>query len=426
MSLHVRLSAHIRGLFLIVLLTPLVAACGGEESARNSGAIAWSTVAPPTPVPTAEPTADPMPTGVGGSTGALPPVPANLTPEDLHHYQPNELGVIPILEYHVITTNPDEVADFVRLADDMRADLQWLYDNNFYVVPLSDVINNTIQVPVGKHPVALTFDDGTSSQFSFIENDQGELVPDPDTAVGILEEFYAEHPDFGRGGHFAVLVFNAFAVPEEEQEPYFEQKIYRMAERGYEIGNHTWQHTDLTDIPTEEFIMTVAEPMIWADEILGNSPANASDILTLPYGSTPDRDLHPDQREMMRNGFTYEGQDFRIRAALLVGAEPSHSPASTDWDPMWIPRIQAFDEPLDFWFGMFEDGGVIPYTSDGNPDTIVIPDPLPHSLEGQLDADMLAEAGKTVIQYGPDTGNTFAGTSWSPMAIDSTRRSTRN
>lgn len=354
-------------------------------------------VAKATPPPSTPPPA-PTPTPAKASATEL------MGPEELVEYQPNELGVVPILEYHVITTNPDEVAQFVRLADDMRADLQWLYDHNFYIVPLRDVVNNTIQVPAGKHPVALTFDDGTSTQFAFIENAEGGLVPDPDTAIGILEAFYAEHPDFGRGGHFAPLVFNAFAEPDTSQKPYFDQKIHWMVERGYEIGNHTWQHTNLTDIPTDEFLMTVSEPMIWADQIIGDVPENASRILTLPYGTTPDGDLHPDQRKMMRHGFEYKGVEYHLKGALLVGADPAFSPASTQWDPMWIPRIQMFDESVDFWFGMFETGGSILYTSDGNPDTIVVPSPLPPSLEGHLDVAALTKAGKTVIQYDPETG----------------------
>jgi peptidoglycan/xylan/chitin deacetylase (PgdA/CDA1 family) len=359
--------------------------------------------APLAAAPSSTPVHLPLTTPVPVAT----PMPAiTMSPADLLEHAPNELGVVPILEYHMITTDPAEEAQFIRLADDMRADLQWLYEHNFHIVPLRDVVNNSISVPAGKHPVALTFDDGTSTQFRFIENAEGELVPDPDTAIGILEEFSTAHPDFGRGGHFGLLVSNGFANPDESQEPYLEQKVRWMVERGYEIGNHTWQHTDLTDIPTDEFMMTVAEPMIWADEMIGDVPGNQSRILTLPYGSTPDSGLHQNQRYLMREGFTYRDQEFYIEAALLVGAEPSISPASNLWDPMWIPRIQMFDESVDFWFKEFETGGTVLYTSDGNPDTVVVPHQLPAALHAQLDSAALVEAGKMVIQYDPATGQT--------------------
>lgn len=392
----------------------------GESS--DGPAISWVDV-PPTATPA------PELTGVGGPTDPLPETdglsaPGNvshettalLSPAQLTTFQPNELGFVPILEYHVITTNPKEVAQFVRLADDMRADLQWLYDNDFHVVPLSDVVDNTIQVPPGKHPVALTFDDGTSSHFSYLEDASGKIVMDkngdpvidPDCAVGILEAFYAEHPDFGHGAHFAPLIFNAFAYPDTEQDALFDQKVLWMVENGYEIGNHTHQHNNLTDIPNEEFMMAIGEPQIFMDNLLGDHPGNASDIITLPYGSTPDADIHPDQREMMRNGFTYNGQHISIRGAMLVGADPAPSPAGIQWDKLWIPRIQMFKESIDFWFGMFERGEIVLYTSDGNPGTIAVPNPQHPSLEGQLDTQGMTEAGKTIIQYNPEDGTTLA------------------
>lgn len=415
MARHGRLLVPFRLIALLVMLVPLLAACGDDE--END--ISWRAL---DEAPAGQPNADvaAAPTGVGGLTAPLPTVPAtpvSVSPDTLLMHRPNELGAVPILEYHAITTNPEEEAQFVRTADDMRADLQWLYEHDFYIVPLQDVVNNTISVPAGKHPVALTFDDGTSSQFSFIENEQGELIPDPDTAIGILEEFSKAHPDFGRGGHFGLLVFNAFAIPDISQEPYFEQKIQWMAERGYEIGNHTWQHTNLTDITTEEFMMTVAEPMIWANEVLGDHPANASEILTLPYGTTPDGELHPDQRQMMRDGFTYKGQEFQLDAALLVGADPAYSPASSQWDPMWIPRIQMFDESTAYWFGQFETGEVVLYTSDGDASTVVVPNPLPGALEGHLDEAALTDAGKQVVHYHPETGQVLDAAGDPPAAV---------
>ncbi len=433
MTRHGGLPVPFRLFVLFVVLTPLLVACGADDEEND---ISWTALreAPVEQQTSADATAEP--TGVGGPTAPLststpeaeptaesaliptaPPPAVVSSPEQFLRYQPNELGVVPVLEYHVITTNPEEEEQFVRTADDMRADLQWLYDHNFYIVPLRDVVNNTIAVPAGKHPVALTFDDGSSTQFAFIENEHGELVPDPNSAIGILEEFSNTHPDFGRGGHFGLLINAQLAWPDESQMPYFEAKIQWLVEHGYEIGNHTMHHTNLTDISNDEFVMTLAEPMIWADEVIGDQPENAFEILTLPYGSMPDAKLHPDQRSAMRRGFTYQGQRFRITAALLVGADPAPSPASTQWDPLMIPRIQAFDESIAFWFGQFEAGEQILYTSDGDPETIVVPNPLPPVLEGHLDVAVLVTAGKQVIQYDPETGQVLDPSGDAPAAF---------
>lgn len=384
----------------LVALASLFILCGCVGSADKKRTIAWQDV-PPTPQPTAEAL-----DGVGGLTAPLPPTqPELMTPEQLRIHAPNELGHVPILMYHVITTLPELSGELYRTVDDFRSDLQWLYDNNYYIVSMTDVVRNEIDAPMGKKPIVLTFDDANSMQFSFIETETGELVPDPTTAVGIMEEFYAAHPDFGRGGYFAIVPGNAFAWPDDSQRPYFDQKIQFLIDHGYEISNHTLTHTDLTDVSTEHLLWDITEPIIWADSIMGaDHPQNASRILTLPYGASPDVDLHPDQRDMLRHGYWYNGQFYQLEAVLLAGANPAYSPASNIWDPVWVPRIGAFQESMDHWFSRLESGEVTVYVSDGNPSMITVPSQLPADVAGQLDVQLLAERGKTIAQYDPHTG----------------------
>ncbi|HYH13144.1 MAG TPA: hypothetical protein VD789_12370, partial [Thermomicrobiales bacterium] len=49
--------------------------------------------------------------------------------------------------------------------------------------------------------------------------------------------------------------------------------------------------------------------------------------------------------------------------------------------------------------------------SDGNPDTITVPDPLPGMLDGTLDPEVIAASGKTLIQYDPESGEPIGSTS---------------
>jgi hypothetical protein len=179
-------------------------------------------------------------------------------------------------------------------------------------------------------------------------------------------------------------------------------------------------HINLTDISTDTFIEEVGGAMLWARERVGDIPANMSDIITLPYGSVPDKDLHADQRQLMKEGFWYQGQPFYVTAALLVGANPSVSPASTRWDPLWVPRIQMFDSEVEKWFGAFERGEVPLYVSDANPTTITVPAPLPAALEGDLDGAALGAKGKTVFQYDPASGER-ASLPRTPVALASRR-----
>ncbi|HQX63216.1 MAG TPA: hypothetical protein PK593_07120, partial [Thermomicrobiales bacterium] len=76
---------------------------------------------------------------------------------------------------------------------------------------------------------------------------------------------------------------------------------------------------------------------------------------------------------------------------------PTVSPLSTEYDPYAMARIQAFDDELNKWFGVFEDNPGILYVSDGNPDTVTIPNDLHSWLVGTFDESKVH--GRTVIRY---------------------------
>ena len=111
--------------------------------------------------------------------------------------KPNELGVVPVLMHHQI--RPDGSA-YDLTAGQFRAELARLWTDGFYPVRASDLVSGRLDVPKGRSPVVLTFDDATNNQVAFAAD--GRL--DPDSAVGILEAFSARHPDFPATGTFYV------------------------------------------------------------------------------------------------------------------------------------------------------------------------------------------------------------------------------
>ena len=354
------------------LALTVVTGCGfgsGDDGANKP--IAWR------PVTEAPAT---MPTSAAVEASPSPAVAAALTPEELASLRPNELGAIPVLQYHVITTDESAESDpFVRSADHMRDDLRWLYDHGFYVISTRSFIENRIAAPAGKRPVILSFDDATASQFRWVADGVGRK----------------------RGGQFAVLPLNCFA----DDTPLntladCPDKLRWLAANGYEIVNHTAGHQDMLDVPDEVFVRELGEPIAWLAGIV-EGHGNLMEAVVMPYGNYPSRDLHPEQREMMRDGFAYEGQDIQLAAAFMVGANPTESPSSAEYDPLFIARIQANEASLGQWFGTIEDGGILVYVSDGNPDTITIPDPVPASIADQFDAEFVVAAGHELIRY-PD------------------------
>src|SRR5690349_19612233 len=95
---------------------------------------------------------------------------------------PNELGRIPVFEYHLIV---DKNGLYERTQDGLRRDLETMYARGYRPISIAEMIDKKIDLPAGQSPVVLVFDDASPSQFRYIEKN-GQLEIDPNSAVGIL------------------------------------------------------------------------------------------------------------------------------------------------------------------------------------------------------------------------------------------------
>ena len=375
---------------VLVLLLPLLAACGsGDDDGQD---IDWTEVAAPTAASTAAST--PL-SGTPAGGGAAAFVPVSLSPAEIAQYQPNEMGRIPILMYHAFTTDASKLDDWTRTPQSLREDLEWLYARDFYVVTMASMINNEIGAPPGKHPVVLTFDDSSSGQFKLIPDGKGGMAPDPDTAVGVLEAFFAEHPDFGHTAFFAVLPYKCFSFDGEQST--CEERLTWLDEHGYEIGNHTWGHENLADVSDETLMKQVGKTKIWIDERV-TGDGNLGNVLVLPFGNWPGYDW---QIQMLHDGFVYDGQQIGI---VGVKGGPSPSPSSGAWTRWNISRFNIDHETWSYWQEQIESGTITLFTSDGNPGTVTIPDPIPDDVASQFDPELASSYGMKVIRYGAEPG----------------------
>lgn len=334
-----------------------------------------------------------------------------MAPEEYLHYRPNEMGRVPVLMYHNIVSDDawrDPTVDpyMYRTYHEFWNDMLWLYEHNFYLVGMNDLISGNLDVPAGKHPVVFTFDDSSSLHFSVIEGDNGQLEIDPNCAVGIMERIHAHYPDFGRGAHFGVVPAHKFSWPDHEQDEYFEDKVRWLMDNGYEIGNHTLSHPNLAAIDDDTFAWTVSGPIIWADEFMGaDHPANATRVLTLPFGIKPEEEDNPNKVKMMQEGIEWKEHKVHLTGVLeLKGGGSSQSPWSREWNPLSIPRLPVQDDVLEILKSVHLDGSNPYYTSDGNVDTVTVPWPLPEAKNGKLSSRSVDAAGKTLIKYNSQTG----------------------
>ena len=410
-------------LCILLVVVPLLAACTSND-AEHDGWVVWEpdatvvTSASTSTTPISSPVAMEAPSTPRARTSGSPgdtDFTRQLTDAERKTYQPNELGLVPIPMYHAFVkddqsksgangTGGDALDQWTRTLSEFRKELQWYYDHDFYVIPMRDYVENQMNVPAGKHPMVLTFDDASTRQAMWIKNKDGKIVADPESALGVMEDMYTRHPDFGRGGFFAVLLFNCFDNPGGPPEMAdCAKKVNWLAEHGYEVGNHTYGHQDLTDITDDEFLYQVGKPILWFRQ---NVPATGdmSSVLTLPYGAYPDRDLHPTQWDYLINGFTYHGEAIRFEGILQVNGGPAVSPNNLKWDRYGIARFNTDPEVMSYWWKKIESGELTMYTSDGNPDIVTIPDPLPANISGQADTERGAKHGRTLIEYDPATG----------------------
>lgn len=284
----------------------------------------------------------------------------------------NELGKVPIMMYHGIkniknsdTANTGGNVDkdgYTRTVEAFRNDLEMYYQKGYRMVKLSDYVNGRIDTQYGYSPIVLTFDDGNDNNILVkgLDND-GNIIIDENSAVGVLESFKKKYPDYNVTAIFFVNdgLFN---------QPEYNEKILNwLVDNGYEVGNHTKHHDNLsntTEGETEEVIGYMYNKL---ESILGDKYQK---ILALPFGS-PYLKSHNNYKYVVSG--EYNGKKYETLAALRVGWEPEVSPFNKDFDRTFLKRCRAYDNngvefDIEMVFSMLESSR---YISDGRVDTIV-------------------------------------------------------
>ena len=291
-----------------------------------------------------------QPRGVHTPAPPAAPPPSTAAPEPAE-VGADELGQVPILMYHQIVPNPSGAYD--QTPAEFRAELERLHREGYRPITTAQYISGALDIPAGTHPVVLTFDDSTTSQLRFT----ADGVPAPDCAVGILEAFAAEHPEFGARASFYVTD-DAFAG-----DP---RALPWLAEHGYEIGAHTATHRNLGNLDAAGVQQELAGNV---GTITAAVPGAEVRTMALPLG------VAPADPGLALVGST-AGTHYTFDAALLVGANPAASPY-TAVDPAAIPRIRSGrgTVPLDssYWLDQLAAHPEQRYTSDGDPERISFP-----------------------------------------------------
>ena len=303
----------------------------------------------------------------------------------------NELGKVPIMMYHGIrektasstgTTGGNVDKDgYNRTPEAFREDLEFYYEKGYRMVRLEDYIHGNVDAEYGKSPIILTFDDGNEDNIRVTGLDEdGNIIIDKNSAIGILEEFKKKHPDVPVTATFFVNggIFN--------QEKYNEKIVKWMIENGYDIGNHTQTHLDIKKSTAENVQKEIVYVYNKLEELI---PGKYVKIIALPFGS-PYTKEHENYEYVLSS--TYDGKTYETEAALRVGWEPEVSPYDKNFDKTFLKRCRAYDNngkdfDIEMVFNMLEKNK---YISDGDLNTIVIK---------ETDESKLETTDKKVITY---------------------------
>lgn len=303
----------------------------------------------------------------------------------------NELGKVPIMMYHGIrektTSSTGTIGGNVdkdgynRTPEAFREDLEFYYEKGYRMVRLEDYIHGNVDAEYGKSPIILTFDDGNEDNIRVTGLDEdGNIIIDKNSAIGILEEFKKKHPDVPVTATFFVNggIFN--------QEKYNEKIVKWMIENGYDIGNHTQTHLDIKKSTAENVQKEIVYVYNKLEELI---PGKYVKIIALPFGS-PYTKEHENYKYVLSS--TYDGKTYETEAALRVGWEPEVSPYDKNFDKTFLKRCRAYDNngkdfDIEMVFNMLEKNK---YISDGDPNTIVIK---------ETDESKIETTDKKVITY---------------------------
>jgi len=285
---------------------------------------------------------------------------------DLNEVKPNEAGRIMVVMFHNFIEKYEKGDKaYTTTFGEFEKLLDTLYTSGYRLISMNDYLTGNISVPAGCIPMVFTFDDGTSGQFNLIE-ENGAFKANPKSAVGILEEFNKTHPDFGLKGTFFVNLGNQTFGSVGT----LKQRLEYLIDKGFELGNHTYSHINLKEDGKTAAVI---------QEEIGKNQKKMHELIpgydfvafSLPYGA-PAKEL---TQYVIKGEF--EGTKYENPAVMEVGWDPAPSPFSAKFNPLYTHRVRSsgitpVDQDLGWWLSNMKRDNQ--YVSDGNPDTVAIPE----------------------------------------------------
>jgi hypothetical protein len=243
-------------------------------------------------------------------------------------------------------------------------------------VTVSQILDRKIDLPKGLSPVVFVFDDASPGQFSYIERN-GNLEIDPNSAVGIWLAFNKQHPDWTNSAVFCLLpaaqaghAFFGDKGIDGQQTAWRFPKVKFLADKGFEICNHTLWHANLG-----KYSDAVVQEQIARGQIAIHSAVPGYKVRTfaLPLG------VWPKNKSLAWSGSWTDPKSgktthYHYEAVLEVAGGPARSPYDPQFDAHHMRRVELYGNALEQTLSALDKPGQDGrYVSDGNSKTVAKP-----------------------------------------------------
>jgi Polysaccharide deacetylase len=250
-------------------------------------------------------------------------------------------GKIPVLEYHLIG---DHESMYSITREHFKHDLELLYAHGYRPITVSQLVDKQIDVPAGMSPVVFTFDDASPEQFRYIPQPDGTLEIESTSAIGIWLAFHRAHPDWTNRATFCLLPgaaaghnFFGNGGVEGQKTAWRYKKVQFLAAQGFELCDHTLWHAQLNKYSDAFVQEQIARGQLAIDSAV---PGYHVRTFALPQG------LWPKNHDLAHEGVWHDVR-YKFDAVLEVAGPPEVSPYDPGFNPLRMPRIQAFGNAVD-------------------------------------------------------------------------------
>lgn len=232
---------------------------------------------------------------------------------------------VPILMYHQV-----HETNFWITPSAFRNHLERMYRSGYCLLSLTDFLRGDFStIPDGRKPILITFDDAFESQFVLENNGK----PSNDCAVGIMEAFAREHPDFNCTATFFPYL-SMIPFGQVRQENLWLKKFRYLWDKGYDLGCHSYHHTFFGKI-SEKAVKEELDFFYYHLSYYFPNDYQRAFMIAYPYGSLP-------KNKEFISTYQYQGNKFKGGVSAWGGL----APLVHHGDKFYLPRIQADNDTL--------------------------------------------------------------------------------